>query len=229
MMLADSNHRTTEELVVGSRIYTQIKNRLLAGEFPSGKRIVPEKLAAQYTTSVTPVREALIRLSSERLINEVPKSGFFAKDLSEHEISELFELQLMALNRSLSKLSCTENNHRILKPPEFQREFSCDGNTRADTVVRVANELFVHLAMQSGYACFVEHIKNINDRTSYVRKKDHELFGEFEKDLASLCHVYYEKEFSLVSEKLDLLFSKQIERLPVLIRMLRSAGLRDSA
>ena len=48
----------------------------------SGDRIRPELLVDELRVSTTTVRESLIQLAAERLITEVPKSGFFAKNLA---------------------------------------------------------------------------------------------------------------------------------------------------
>lgn len=54
-------------------VYEHVKARVVAREFPAGKRIQPEPLAERLLVSSTPVREALIRLAAERVIVKIPK------------------------------------------------------------------------------------------------------------------------------------------------------------
>ena len=52
-------------------IYDELRVLLVSGEFKPGERLKLPELAAQTGTSVTPVREALLRLVSENAL-EMP-------------------------------------------------------------------------------------------------------------------------------------------------------------
>ena len=81
----------------GNGAYANVKARGIAQDFPAGKRILIEPLADQLFVSSTPVREALIRLAAERIIKDVPKAGFFVKEISESEVTDLYSLQQLLL------------------------------------------------------------------------------------------------------------------------------------
>ena len=51
---------------LSARCYVALKDALIAGNFKPGQRLLMQDLAAQLGTSVTPVREACMRLVSER-------------------------------------------------------------------------------------------------------------------------------------------------------------------
>lgn len=188
-----------------------------------------ERLTEEYTVSATPVREALIRLASEQLIDDVPKAGFFQKALSESEISELFELQQMVLERSLQTIDCGERTFGILKPPDLCSSISRAPERLPEAFARVTSELFTHLTRQSGKTNFIHLIGNINDRTHYIRKKDFELFGDKGDVLNGLCESYRQKDFPALGGGLGAYFRQRLDRLPDLLRALRGAKLRDSA
>jgi DNA-binding GntR family transcriptional regulator len=58
-----------------------IRRRVLSGEYPRGLRLRQDKLAADFGVSITPVREALRILESERLLVAEPHRGVRVAEL----------------------------------------------------------------------------------------------------------------------------------------------------
>jgi DNA-binding GntR family transcriptional regulator len=56
-------------------VYRAVKQRILSQEIEIGTRLRDETLAAQLGVSRTPVREALMRLHRDGLVDIVPRSG----------------------------------------------------------------------------------------------------------------------------------------------------------
>jgi len=225
--------------ISGNGVYERVKARVIAHEFPAGKRILVEPLADQFFVSATPVREALIRLAAERMINDVPKAGFFIKEVSETEIEGLFALQQLLLDWTLSVVANEgrgndgqEHDGRapgILKPPNLLGEIDQAKEISPPAAARITEELFVHISRQSGNADVIHMVGNINDRTHYVRKKYFEVFEDARLGLIQLCQAYRQKEFDTLREDLRTHFHDKMERLPDLLRILRGSFLRTSA
>lgn len=53
---------------LSARIYAQMRGALMDGQFEPGERLTISSLAEQFGTSITPVREAIFRLVSERAL-----------------------------------------------------------------------------------------------------------------------------------------------------------------
>lgn len=53
---------------LSARIYAQMRGALMNGQFEPGERLTISALAEQFGTSITPVREAIFRLVSERAL-----------------------------------------------------------------------------------------------------------------------------------------------------------------
>ena len=94
---------TTERGQAGERAYTELKRRLLAGEFPLRLRLGEERLATLLEVSRTPVRQALARLHAERLVERMPDGGYVPAAPNLLEVRQLYEvrraLELSALAR----------------------------------------------------------------------------------------------------------------------------------
>lgn len=90
------------------RVYHAIKQRLRHGLFRPGDRLEPAALADELNASVTPIRDALHRLTGERLIEAPRQQGFRVPLMTETTLRHLYAwhsdvLMLAILNRWISE------------------------------------------------------------------------------------------------------------------------------
>ncbi|WP_165793726.1 GntR family transcriptional regulator [Hyphococcus luteus] len=209
-------------------VYERIKSRLIRYEFPVGRRIVIEKLADQLFVSATPVREALARLTAERFVQDIPNAGFFAKPLSQTELSDLYDLLELLLGWSASRAAERTAGPGPLKPPDFKREFEDAVRDRPDAVAGLASDLFHHLARQSGNEDLIRLVSNLNDRTLHARWKTYEAFGDPNKALLRVFEAYSSLDFPAVGTALSAYFLELREWLPGLFRSLARSRVRTA-
>lgn len=74
------------------RIMLKLQQNIISGEIKPGARLDEVSLAKEYGVSRTPVREALLQLSSVGLIELRPRKGAFVTQLSIKTLMEMFEL-----------------------------------------------------------------------------------------------------------------------------------------
>lgn len=83
------------------RVYAVLKQRLMNHEFHPGDRLDPAVLAEPLAASVTPVRDALHRLTGEDLVETRTSGGFHVPQLDEPALEDLYgwsgELVALAL------------------------------------------------------------------------------------------------------------------------------------
>lgn len=72
-----------------------LRSRILGGEFKGGTQLRQDALARDYDVSRIPVREALLTLESEGLVEFYAHRGAFTTELSVAKIQELFELRIL--------------------------------------------------------------------------------------------------------------------------------------
>lgn len=70
-----------------------MRNRILAGEFPTGFHLQEVPLAEQLGVSRTPIRESLALLAKEGLLEPGPKRGYKIRRFSLDEIVEAYEVR----------------------------------------------------------------------------------------------------------------------------------------
>jgi DNA-binding GntR family transcriptional regulator len=75
------------------RAYEEIKRRLLNSDFPPGSFLAERQLAEQLGMSKTPVKAALERLEVEGFITVSPQQGIVVRELTVHEIADLYEIR----------------------------------------------------------------------------------------------------------------------------------------
>lgn len=74
-------------------IYTKVKQAIEAGNIAPGERLIIRKLAQEHNVSEIPVREALIQLSKEGLIHNVPHSGMRVTEISHKKLEDILVLR----------------------------------------------------------------------------------------------------------------------------------------
>lgn len=76
---------------LADQVYDQLLDAIHNGGIKPNDQIVQEKLAEQFDISRTPVREALLRLEQERIIEVAKRGGFKIRVISERETEEIYQ------------------------------------------------------------------------------------------------------------------------------------------
>jgi DNA-binding GntR family transcriptional regulator len=77
-----------------SQLIVRFRERILAGTYAPGSALRQDVLASEFGTSKIPVREALVQLQSEGLVDIFPNRGFQVRPLATSELDEVFSLRL---------------------------------------------------------------------------------------------------------------------------------------
>lgn len=83
--------RATESLA--NVAYQRLSDALLTGEIPPGARLVMDQIAEQLGISRTPVRDALLRLERENLIEPTGRRGYVVRAVSMDEATHIYEVR----------------------------------------------------------------------------------------------------------------------------------------
>jgi DNA-binding GntR family transcriptional regulator len=75
------------------QLTVRLRDRILAGNYAPGAPLRQDVLAAEFGLSKIPVREALVQLQSEGLVDIFPNRGFQVRPLSAAELDEVFSLR----------------------------------------------------------------------------------------------------------------------------------------
>ncbi len=95
-----------------TKVYRSLRLDIVSGKIRGGTRITENEIASSLNVSRTPVREALQKLSQEKLLTAIPKAGYMVEDLSDNEIQDLFttrlEIEQIAFQKAIDHISVEE-------------------------------------------------------------------------------------------------------------------------
>lgn len=78
---------------LADEVYDQIIDAIARNDIGPNDRLVQEKLAKQLDISRTPVREALMRLEQEGVLEVSQRGGFRLHLIDDHEVRELYQVR----------------------------------------------------------------------------------------------------------------------------------------
>ncbi|MGH9280899.1 MAG: GntR family transcriptional regulator [Acidimicrobiales bacterium] len=157
--------------------YEELKTRLLVGEFALNRRLAEERLAALLGVSRTPVREALVRLFAEGLVERDPDGGWCpaAPDVSVvHDLYEVrMALELQGLRRPLGNNAGCAHDPGVLEPLRDEwRALEAEPPDPDPGFVSLDEDFHVRLAGSSGNPSLAELLGLVNERIRIVRMQD---------------------------------------------------------
>jgi len=122
-------------------VYTGVKTAIISGDFQPGKRLIEERLAADMTTSRTPVREAIQKLEKEGLIFRLPRGGFAVKAVTEDEVEEVLGLRSVLEGYAGYLATSRITDHEMRQLEEIiANEDECLKNLNVDEFIRLDGE-----------------------------------------------------------------------------------------
>lgn len=79
-----------KNISIPDQIYNKLVTDIISGKLLPGAKISEEALSKNYGVSRTPIREALLSLTNEELLERIPNRGCFVKKVDEQSRLELF-------------------------------------------------------------------------------------------------------------------------------------------
>lgn len=99
-----------------------LRNRILSGTYSAGYKLSENMLSAEFGCSRTPVREAIKSLELDNMVEILPHSGTYVKNLSDEENREITEirgyLEALAFRLAIEKNAETSELHVLCRKME---------------------------------------------------------------------------------------------------------------
>ena len=155
------------------RVYAAIKDKLRKGAFRPGERLEPSALSDQMNSSVTPVRDALHRLTGERLVEAPRHDGFRVPFVTEIMLRQLYAWHLDLL------LLATARRH--WGPVSAGTADDTSLLTSANLLDR-RNALFLRLAEEGGNPELLLALRTLAERMEPYQRFEDELLAAVQAD-----------------------------------------------
>ena len=85
----------SEKIDLKQKAYNSIKEKIIIGEFRPGQDISEETIQNELGISRTPIREALMLLETENMIDIYPRKGIFVSNITQRMIKNVFQIRQM--------------------------------------------------------------------------------------------------------------------------------------
>lgn len=101
-----------------------LRDRIMSGRLRTGDRIRLEEVAAETGLSITPVREALLMLRSEDMVELQPRRGYVVAPLSRQDILDVFGLQGDIAGELAARVAATVSEAQLDELTRLHQELS---------------------------------------------------------------------------------------------------------
>lgn len=146
------------------KAYAYLKETVLTDPAMQGEFLSEQDLADRIGVSRTPIREALLLLAAEDLVQLVPKRGARVAPLSGREITELMELrgivERYAAERVIATGSCPLAELRAL----LERQRALTGPAQAREFIAVDQQFHMTLVAAAGNGLLDRHYEGLRSR-----------------------------------------------------------------
>lgn len=159
------------------RVYNELKRMLADGELLPGAPIEPALIGKQIASSITPIRDALHRLTGERLVEAPGHNGFRVPLPTEAALRDLYgwNAQLLALAaRGIRSLARGPSGIEALEPAPLAAKIE---------------HLFAEIARAAGNPEHVRAVKQASARLAPYRSAESRLLGALDEEYQLLARA----------------------------------------
>lgn len=165
------------------RVYAAIKQQLREGVFRPGVRLEPAVLSEELNASVTPVRDALHRLTGERLVEAPLHEGFRVPMLTETMLRHLY-----AWHRDLLLLAILNRRAEIA-----QLDIWPDVSGESASYER-RNHVFLALAQATNNPEHIIAMRTLTERLEPVQRLEDALLDAVEEEAAQIVAALHKRD-----------------------------------
>ena len=156
---------------IADKAYDELHRDIVSMTLPPGTPISEQQVAAQKGVSRTPVREAILRLTRERLVEVVPKSGTFVARIPLSSLTEALIVRRALEGTIVRAAASAPTPSQILELRtiiEHQREVYAKGDT--DTFHGTDEAFHAAIARICGYQGIWELIRQVKVQVDRYRR-----------------------------------------------------------
>ena len=165
------------------RVYAAVKQQLREGVFRPGDRLEPAILSERLNASVTPVRDALHRLTGERLVEAPRHEGFRVPMLTETMLRHLY-----AWHRDLLLLAILDRRAEMAQPDVWP-----DVSPETASYER-RNHVFLALAQATNNPEHLIALRTLTERLEPVQRVEDALLDAVEEETAQIVTALHKRD-----------------------------------
>ncbi len=164
-----------QRISLSEQIYNNLKEAIMKGELNTGEIYSEQFFANKFEVSRTPVREAILHLKQENLLEIYPSRGVMVKSLCFEELQQIFQLRTaiegysaMILARNIYKDDAAQELLTELEQYLRLEETMNNGKERIYEFMRVDVEFHYGIINYTNNEYFITTIQTLRSRIEQV-------------------------------------------------------------
>jgi DNA-binding GntR family transcriptional regulator len=210
-----------------------LKDQAIKGRLRPGRHLAPVDLASRFRISITPIRDALVRLAEEGFLTWTASRGYFTKAFSVEEQRDLFSLLNFSVLAAASDgpdgaaVSALQALRAVPEDPRL--ESAATTAAAAEAWAGHVERLGLEVVAATGNRVALVQMRNYQERTYLVRRLDYldpEVRREAAQCLRHTAEALLSKDLTLAFEVSGRRLAAQTGRLPQLVALANSQALQ---
>jgi DNA-binding GntR family transcriptional regulator len=142
------------------KAYQLLKKRIVSLELKPGEKLDIENLEKEMSLGRTPIREALLKLEAENLIESPSNKGSYVKHISFQDVKNLFEA-LFVIEKFAAKLACRRiTSEQLQQMKQINKSINKALDERNFLEITVENSNFHKLLAKASANQYISSILN---------------------------------------------------------------------
>lgn len=127
-------------------IYEQLHADILACDMAPGTQFQERQIAERFNVSKSPVRDALIKLQEQNLVQVIPRKGYRVTQISLSDARDLYEMRILLEREAIARLIDSGSDDELASLDTYR-----SGSVESlDEWIKYNRSFHVHLAMICG-------------------------------------------------------------------------------
>ncbi|MFI1728765.1 GntR family transcriptional regulator [Streptomyces acidicola] len=203
-----NGNSTVTRSTLRQQLADALRDEVLAGRLQPGQEFTVKEIADQYGVSATPVREALVDLSAQGLLDAVQHRGFQVHEYSLDDYREMIEARSMVIGgifRADKDYDTGSRTTTVLAGVRRRGEEARRAATAGDLTVLIGYDLrfwrelsdlfgnpyladFLHRLLVQAWVCAVQHLRRLPDLRGLLWARHTELVDALARGDAKAAH-----------------------------------------
>ncbi len=184
---------TMTKTTLAEQAYQELRERIISGRLPGGRRLLPNDLAADLGISPTPVKEACLRLEADGLVSTSSRRGMVVRSFSEEDVEEIYAARILiekgAVEAAFDAGRLDETVCRSLSRSLDQHRRFAAGTSLDDLSQALLHDRAFHSTLVAAAG-----IRTISEAHARILGQTHTLFvsvpGDYERSVAEHQAVF---------------------------------------
>jgi GntR family transcriptional regulator of vanillate catabolism len=216
---------SSEALAKAASAHEHLKQLAIHGDLRPHRRLSPNDLAAHFRVSMTPIRDALVQLSTEGFISFDRGRGYWVKPFTVEEQRQLHEINLIFLVAALERAAAQPPRDALevlLDLPRELADLPPDPLARGQVCTERLEAFYAAMSRASGNAVLARLAGLMMEQTHLVRLLDLRqptTVARFGEALPQAAEAMLAKDAARAAGVMRDLMAGRLERLEALVRL----------